>query len=176
MPNVLEREGCPAASSGRHACGLPQILGGAVPPSLDDSHSEACVQSQRPEWPIAVPSLQNPVPADEVIYKNRLGSLRLTRTSVRRSVCLALTLLPGFGRRCPRARIFFVLASSLDFLQGTFEKIYFLHFLAQETFQLTDLLGKRELPSIWGSDTVRLCRLQLLSPLVQQTAINAQFF
>src|ERR1043166_3099048 len=123
MPHASERAGCPTASDGRRACDSPQIRGGAVPRSPDDSHSEACVQSRWPEWPIAVPFPPGPVPAHEVIYTSRLGSPHSGRTSVQRSACLALTSLPGFGRRCPRASAFVVPASSLDFLQGRVENL-----------------------------------------------------
>jgi hypothetical protein len=51
--------------------------------------------------------------------------------------------LLGFGRRCHLARIAALLASSLDFLQGTFEKIHFQGFLGQQTLQPVDLLPIR---------------------------------
>jgi hypothetical protein len=58
-----------------------------------------------------------------------------------------LTLLPGFGRRCPRASAFFDPASSLDFLQGTFEKIYLLNLLKATVQRFPDCLaGKTTTP------------------------------
>jgi hypothetical protein len=42
---------------------------------------------------------------------------------------VSMASLLGFGRRCQLARIAAPLASSLDFLQGSFEKIHFQSFL-----------------------------------------------
>ena len=53
------------------------------------------------------------------------GSRPPADTSARYPGCLALTSVRGFGRRCRLARLRIALASSLDFLQGTFEKICF---------------------------------------------------
>src|SRR6266576_2471013 len=49
----------------------------------------------------------------------------------RMSSCLAMTSLLAFGRRCHPASSVFLLASSLDFLQGTFEKIHFHRLLGE---------------------------------------------
>src|SRR5262249_49898917 len=76
--------------------------------------------------------------------------------------CIDIT--SRFGRRCPRASAFAVPPSSLDFLQGTFEKIYLLSVLPQQTLQLTDLFCERELPGIWRGNAVILQWFQLLSP------------
>ena len=65
---------------------------------------------------------------------------RQLTTCARYSSCLAATSLPGFGRRCLLARPAAPLASSLDFLQGTFEKIHLHRLLAQQPLQLPNLL------------------------------------
>jgi hypothetical protein len=54
-----------------------------------------------------------------------------------------MTSLLGFGRRCHLASFAFLLASSLDFLQGTFEKIHLHGLLRQQPLQLMDLLSVR---------------------------------
>src|SRR5258708_15974654 len=51
----------------------------------------------------------------------------------------------AFGRRCLPASSVFLLTSSLDFLQGTFEKIHLHRLLGEHSLQLVDLLtvGRR---------------------------------
>src|SRR5262249_48280698 len=88
-----------------------------------------------------------------------------TDTCARYSSCLAATSLPGLGHRCLLARAAAPLASSLDFLQGTLEKIHFHRFLRQQTLQLPDLLAQLRCA---GHRFSMLYRLQLLSPLVQK--------
>jgi hypothetical protein len=51
-----------------------------------------------------------------------------------------MTSLLAFGRRCHLASYVFLLASSLDFLQGTFEKIHLHRLLGEHSLQLADLL------------------------------------
>jgi hypothetical protein len=51
-----------------------------------------------------------------------------------------VTSLPGFGRRCHLVRATAALASSLDFLQDTFEKIHLHRLLRQHPLQLPGLL------------------------------------
>ena len=50
--------------------------------------------------------------------------------------------LLGLRRRCRLARAFFPLASSLDFLQGTFEKIYLQCFFRQQPLKLVNFLAQ----------------------------------
>src|SRR5205814_8911769 len=73
------------------------------------------------------------------------GSLASTHTCARYSSYLAMTSLLAFGRRCHPASSVFLLASSLDFLQGTFEKIHFHRLFGEHSLQLVDLLtvGRR---------------------------------
>src|SRR5260370_7631371 len=52
-----------------------------------------------------------------------------------------MTSLLGSGRRCHFARAAVALASSLDFLQGTFEKIHLQGLLCQKLFQAVDFLA-----------------------------------
>src|ERR1700680_3263834 len=56
-----------------------------------------------------------------------------------------MTSLLAFGRRCHPASSVFLLASSLDFLQGTFEKIHRHRLFGEHSLQLVDLLtvGRR---------------------------------
>jgi hypothetical protein len=85
--------------------------------------------------------------------------------------------LLGFGRRCHLDRVAALLASSLDFSQGTFEKIHFQGFLGQQTLEPMDLLSVRRFMGIrpW-------CFLPWLEvievglPLVEAPSAYAQFF
>src|SRR5215469_5338445 len=52
-------------------------------------------------------------------------------------------ILPGFGRRCLLASAAAPLASSLDFLQGTFEKTHPHRLFRQHPLQLLELLEDR---------------------------------
>src|SRR4029077_9311617 len=71
---------------------------------------------------IARPSLR-PTDLEHVnIGKIPPYSTRQVGTSVRYSDHLAATLRPGCGRRCPLANPAALAVSSLDFLQGAFEK------------------------------------------------------
>src|SRR5258708_23236630 len=81
-----------------------------------------------------------------------------------------MTSLLGSGRRCHFARAAVALASSLDFLQGTFEKIHLQGLLCQKLFQAMDFLavsrcvraGPRRFLS-WFD------HLQLPAPLVERS-------
>jgi hypothetical protein len=68
-----------------------------------------------------------------------------------------------------------LLASSLDFLQGTFEKIHLQGLLGQQSLELTDLFAEcglaRVLRRRFGA---AVNRLQLIAPFVQQPPMNAQ--
>src|SRR5262244_1349432 len=61
------------------------------------------------------------------------GSPPPVDTCARCSGHLATASLPEFDRRCLLARLAARLASSLDFLQGTFEKIHLQRFLRQNS-------------------------------------------
>jgi hypothetical protein len=52
-----------------------------------------------------------------------------------------MTSLLGSGRRCHLARVAAALASSLDFLQGTSEKIHLQGLLCQTLLQAMDFLA-----------------------------------
>jgi hypothetical protein len=52
-----------------------------------------------------------------------------------------MTSVRGSGRRCHLARAAVALASSLDFLQGTFEKIRLQGLLCQKLLQAMDFLA-----------------------------------
>jgi hypothetical protein len=52
-----------------------------------------------------------------------------------------MTSLRGSGRRCHFARAAVALASSLDFLQGTFEKIHLQSLLCQKLLQAMDFFA-----------------------------------
>jgi hypothetical protein len=52
-----------------------------------------------------------------------------------------MTSLRGSGRRCHFARAAVALASSLDFLQGTFEKIHLQGLLCQKLLQAMDFFA-----------------------------------
>jgi hypothetical protein len=54
-----------------------------------------------------------------------------------------MTALLGSGRRCHFARAAVALASSLDFLQGTFEKIHLQSLFCQKLLQAMDFFAVR---------------------------------
>src|SRR6266436_4337456 len=90
--------------------------------------------------------------------------------------CLAMTSLLGSGRRCHFARAAAALASSLDFLQGTSEKIHLQGLLCQKLLQAMDFLavsrcvraGPRRFLS-WFN------HLQLSAPLVEAPRSYPEF-
>src|SRR5215467_15659967 len=100
------------------------------------------------------------------------GSPAPTDTFARYSRCLARASLLGSRRRCRLARVAAPLASSLDFLQGTLEKIHFHRLLRQQPLQLPDLLAQLRCA---GNRFPMLHRLQLISPLVQKPPMYTQF-
>ena len=67
--------------------------------------------------------------------------------------------LPGFGRRCLLASVAALLASSLDFLQGTFEKIHLQRLVNQHALQQSDF-------SYWDSAEQAIHFREALSPTV----------
>src|SRR4051794_32384013 len=83
----------------------------------------ADVPARSAEWWTALPSLLRPADVLATSDRSRRDSPGPIDTTVQYSSCLAKTSLPGFGRRCHRARAAALLPSHLDFLQGTFEKI-----------------------------------------------------
>src|SRR6266550_7811051 len=103
------------------------------------------------------------------------GSLASTHICARYSSCLAMTSLLAFGRRCHPASSVFLLASSLDFLQGTFEKIHFHRLLGEHSLQLMDLLtvGRRVRAGPRGIFS-RLDGLEFNAPLVQASPGHPQ--
>jgi hypothetical protein len=90
---------------------------------------------------------------------------------------IALQRHLGFRRRRLRARDIVPLASSLDFLQGTSEKIHLHRLVSQQPLQFADFSTKRRFSGV-------LCRrrpfrqsifgLQLIPPLVEQSAAYSQ--
>src|SRR4030095_16407049 len=88
---------------------------------------------------------------------------------------LATASFPGFGRRRLRARVSGLLASSLDFLQGTFEKIHLQRLVHQHPFELMQFSAKRGLRRTAGD---RLCTLdkrrELIPPFVEQSPMDAE--
>src|SRR5713226_7397326 len=98
--------------------------------------------------PIASPSLPPPVPALAANDKNPRGSLPPTDTCARCLGCLAKASFLGFRRRHLLASHTAVPASSLDFLQGTFEKIQLQRLLCQHTLQLGNFLAQRGFPRV----------------------------
>jgi len=84
-----------------------------------------------------------------------------------------MTSLLAFGRRCHPASSVFLLASSLDFLQGTFEKIHLHRLLGEHSLQLVDLLtvGRRVRAGPRGIFS-RLDCLEFNAPLVQASRVT----
>src|SRR6266446_5661671 len=126
----------------QHVCGSPACPDVAVPLRPADSRSGADVPVRSAESPIALPSPLPSASAPAKTDRSPPGLPVLTDTSARYPSCLASTLRPGFGRRCLLARASFPLASSLDFLQGTFEKIYLHRLVRQQPLQLVHFLAE----------------------------------
>jgi hypothetical protein len=68
------------------------------------------------------------------------------------------------------------LASSLDFLQGTFEKIGLQRFVRYQPLQLGYLKPQFTLFGVLRRCLAVVNRLQLIAPFVQQPAMHAEFF
>src|SRR4029077_7833687 len=103
-----------------------------------------------------------------------LGSPGLTDTSARSATRLASTSRPGSGRRCPRASLAALLASRLDLLQGTFEKIHLQDLLGQHQLESADLFPERRLSRIRWRCPTAVQRLQFLAPPIQQPSTDAE--
>src|ERR1700730_7246539 len=87
-----------------------------------------------------------------------------------------MTSLLGSGRRCHFARDAVALASSLDFLQGTFEKIHLQGLLCQKLLQAMDFLAVSRCVRAWPRRFLSwFNHLQLLAPLVQAPRPYAEF-
>src|SRR5439155_23440767 len=98
-----------------------------------------------------------------------------TDKSVQCSSCLAKTSLPGFGRRCLRASNVLLLATSCDFLQGTFEKIYFQCLVGQHWLEPSHLVLKFFFPGFDRCSLISGRWIKLISPGVHQLALQPQF-
>jgi hypothetical protein len=68
------------------------------------------------------------------------------------------------------------LASSLDFLQGTFEKIGFQRFVCYQPLQLCYLEPEFTLLAVFRWRLPVIDHLYPIAPLVQQPAMHAEFF
>src|SRR5436190_3857700 len=89
---------------------------------------------------------------------------------------LATASFLGFGRRRLRAGASGLLASSLDFLQGTFEKIHLQRFVHQHPFELMQFSAKRGLRRTAGDRLYTLVkRRELIPPFVEQAPMDAEF-
>src|SRR5262249_37413004 len=116
-----------------------------------------------------------PVSVRPGIGRNPPGSPAPGNTSGRYSSGLAWTSLPGSGRRCPLARVFALLASSLDFLQGTLEKIHFQRLIRQRPSQLFVLQTQRGFSSFLGLLAISTVGwFQLIAPLIQHPPVHTQ--
>jgi len=71
--------------------------------------------------------------------------------------------------------LFVALASTPDFLQGTFEKIGFQRFVRHQPLQLRNLLSQFALFRVLRRTLSVVNRLLLITPLVQQPPLHAQF-
>src|SRR5215831_8681408 len=118
------------------ACDSPPSLAAAAPQKYVDNHNAADVPVRSAESRIALPSPPPPAMAPAITGRSLPGSPEPVDTGARCSSHLATASLPGFARRCLLARLAARLASSLDFLQGTSEKIYLQRFLRQNSFQM----------------------------------------
>jgi hypothetical protein len=113
-------------------------------------------------------------PALQVAVESRSAHLRQMTHSLDAQAALQPRL--GFHRRRLLARDIALLASSLDFLQGTSEKIYLNRLVRQYPLQLTDFLTKcgfSRIPRGRLSFSLSIRWVHLIPPLVQQSAMNA---
>src|SRR5882672_9605004 len=84
--------------------------------------------------------------------------------------------LLGFRRRRLLATDTALLASSLDFLQGTFEKIQLHRLVNQHPLQLVDFLTERGLARApWWRHLAGVEGIKLISPLVQKPPMHTKF-
>jgi hypothetical protein len=114
------------------------------------------------------PLLQRPV-------ESRAAHPRQLTHPLDTQLAFAATSSPQFGRRCRLARLRVVLlASSLDFLQGTFEKIGFQRFVRHQPLQLRDLEPEFTLLAVLRRNLAVIHRLQTISPFVQQALVHAE--
>jgi hypothetical protein len=67
------------------------------------------------------------------------------------------------------------LASSLYFLQGTFEKIHLQRLVGHKSLQSVDLSAQLTFAGVRRWWLAVLDRLQLIAPLVQQAPVYAEF-
>ena len=82
----------------------------------------------------------------------------------------------GFRRRRLLATDTALLASSLDFLQGTFEKIQLHRLVNQHPLQLVDFLTERGLARApWWRHLAGVEGIKLISPLVQKPPMHTKF-
>src|SRR5581483_5484100 len=162
---------CPRASCARRAYGLPACLCASAPPSPGDSRSAADVPARSAGSLTALRCLPRPALAPAATDRTRHDSPAPAHTCARYSGRLASALLPGSGRRCRPARAAAALAPSCDFLQGTFEKIYFHVLLRQHALQNPHLLAK--LP-YWRVRRPALDHLQVVPPVVQHRPLDPQ--
>src|SRR5262245_8141530 len=105
--------------------------------------------------------------------RSSLDSLVRSGTSARHSGRLAWASTPGFGRRRLLASSAVVLASSRDFLQGTFEKIHFQSLLRKQPLQFFHFSPRSSFPSLRARHS--LARFHACTPLVEHLSINPQF-
>ena len=86
-----------------------------------------------------------------------------------------MTSLPGSGRRCHFARSAALLVSSLDFLQGTFEKIHFQRLFRQQLLQLVGLFAVGRFVRAGSSRLFsRLHQVEFRPPLVEASRGDPQ--
>src|SRR6202035_2907463 len=97
-------------------------------------------------------------------------------TNARRSSRLAMASSPGFARRCLLASPAALLASSLDFLQGTSEKIHLQGLFRQDPLQMVRLFAQRGgacvLPGCFHPGYLGI---QFVAPPVKLPARDLQF-
>jgi len=157
-----------------HACDSPASLAASAPRSLAGSHSGAGVRVRLAGWLTAPRYLPGGAKSLSKAGRTPPGSPWLAGTFARYSGCLASASLPGSGRRCRLARACAALATSLDFLQGTFEKIHLQHLVGKHSLQVPNLLA--ELPDRrLGPAAGGLRSLLLLPvPVIEHGSVDAQ--
>src|ERR1700730_7110014 len=87
-----------------------------------------------------------------------------------------MTSLLGSGRRCHLARAAAALASSLDFLQGTSEKIHLQGLLCQKLLQAMDFLAVSRQPFVETSGSIVFSSLGSFPETVPYFCVSVQGF
>src|ERR1700678_1526206 len=175
MASVAGPAGFLFASSADLAYGSPASLAGATPHRFVGTRNGADAPKRSAAPSNGLPSLPRPELAPLGIDRSSPDLLATARTYARSLSRLARASVLGFARRCRLARSVALLASSLDFLQGTFEKIQFQRFLRQKPLQAVSLLAVGPFMCTRSHRLLtRFEQIQFGSPFVETSSSHAE--